>query len=78
MSTAHWPTRRAHCCRAHGDGLRLSFAAPAVRPPTEQPRRIPLNRPTGLVGRAMNLYAERKYGQEMDNLLAMAHNPGCC
>jgi alkylhydroperoxidase family enzyme len=38
--------------------------------------RIPLNRPTGLVGRAMNLYAERKYGQEMDNLFAMAHNPG--
>jgi len=36
--------------------------------------RVPLTEPTGLVGKALNFYAKRKYGQVLDNLLAMAHN----
>ena len=36
--------------------------------------RVPLDPPTGLIGRALNFYAKRKYGQVLDNLLALAHN----
>ena len=35
---------------------------------------MPLTPAKGLVGRALNFYSKRKYGQVMDNLLAMAHN----
>ena len=49
--------------------------APALPAATRSSRaRVPLDQPTGLIGRAMNFYATRKYGQVMDNLLAMAHN----
>ena len=36
--------------------------------------RVPLDPPTGLIGRALNFYAKRKYGQVLDNLLELAHN----
>ena len=36
--------------------------------------RVPLDQPTGLTGRVLNLVAKRKFGQTMDNLLAMAHH----
>jgi AhpD family alkylhydroperoxidase len=36
--------------------------------------RIPLDPPTGLIGRVLNLYSRRRYGQVMDNLLALGHN----
>jgi alkylhydroperoxidase family enzyme len=45
--------------------------APALPAATRSSRaRVPLDQPTGLIGRAT-----RKYGQVLDNLLAMAHNP---
>jgi AhpD family alkylhydroperoxidase len=49
--------------------------APAV-PDTERAgrARVPLTKPTGLVERAMNFYATRKFGQQLDNVLALAHN----
>ena len=50
--------------------------APALPAATRSSRaRVPLDQPTGLIGRALNFYATRKYGQVLDNLLAMAHNP---
>ena len=49
-------------------------AAPVAAATRTSRARIPLQAPTGLIGRAMNLYARRKYGQVMDNVLAMAHN----
>jgi len=50
--------------------------APALPAESRSSRaRVPLDPPTGLIGRALNFYATRKYGQVMDNLLAMAHNP---
>ena len=49
--------------------------APALPAATRSSRaRVPLDQPTGLIGRALNFYATRKYGQVLDNLLAMAHN----
>lgn len=49
--------------------------APAVTPAARSSRaRIPLEQPTGLIGKVLNLYAKRRYGQVMDNLLALAHN----
>ena len=49
--------------------------APPVEATARSTRaRVPLTEPTGLVGRALNFYAKRKYGQVLDNLLAMAHN----
>ena len=36
--------------------------------------RIPLDPPTGLISRALSLYSRRKYGQVMDNLLALGHH----
>jgi AhpD family alkylhydroperoxidase len=36
--------------------------------------RIPLTKPTGLIERAMNFYATRKFGQQLDNVLALAHH----
>ena len=36
--------------------------------------RVPLTEPTGVIGRALNFYGKRKYGQVLDNLLALAHN----
>jgi alkylhydroperoxidase family enzyme len=36
---------------------------------------VPLDPPKGLIARAMSFYATRKYGQVMDNVLAMAHHP---
>jgi len=49
--------------------------APAVPDATRIGRaRIPLTKPTGLVEGAMNFYAKRRFGQELDNVLALAHN----
>ena len=36
--------------------------------------RVPLEEPKGLLGRAMSYYSRRKYGQVLDNGLAMLHN----
>ena len=50
--------------------------APALSAAARSSRaRVPLDQPTGLIGRVLNFYATRKYGQVLDNLLAMAHNP---
>jgi AhpD family alkylhydroperoxidase len=37
--------------------------------------RVPLTQPTSVIGKAINYYAKRQYGQVMDNGLAMGHNP---
>ena len=36
--------------------------------------RVPLDPPQDLVGKALNMYAKRKWGKVMDNLMALAHN----
>jgi alkylhydroperoxidase family enzyme len=59
--------------------IRQSAAVLVPAPPVSSTARstrarVPLSEPTGLVGRALNFYAKRKYGQVLDNLLAMAHN----
>lgn len=54
----------------------VTVPAPPVEATARSTRaRVPLTEPTGLIGKALNLYAKRKYGQVLDNLLAMAHNP---
>jgi AhpD family alkylhydroperoxidase len=35
---------------------------------------VPLDEPKGLLGRALNFYSRRKYGQVLDNGLALMHN----
>jgi AhpD family alkylhydroperoxidase len=49
-------------------------AAPVPTAVRTSRARVPLTPAKGLVGRALNIYAKRKYGQVLDNLLAMAHN----
>ncbi len=49
--------------------------APAVPARTRSSRaRVPLDEPKGLLGRALNFYSKRKYGQVLDNGLALMHN----
>ena len=36
--------------------------------------RVPLDPPQDLVGKALNMYAKRRWGKVMDNLMALAHN----
>ena len=49
--------------------------APAVPTAVRTGRsRVPLVKPTGLIERAMNFYATHRFGKEMDNVLALAHN----
>ena len=53
----------------------LPVPAPPIDAPTRASRaRIPLTNPKGLTGKALTWFSTRKYGQVLDNLLAMAHN----
>jgi len=50
---------------------------PAAPVPTEvrnSRARVPLTPVKGLLGRVLTFYSKRKYGQVLDNLLALAHN----
>lgn len=52
-----------------------AIGAPAVSALARSSRaRVPLDEPKGLLGRAMSFYSRRKYGQVLDNGLALLHN----
>ncbi|MET0863131.1 MAG: carboxymuconolactone decarboxylase family protein [Nakamurella sp.] len=54
-------------------GLTLLAAAVPAHERTSRAR-VPLTPVKGLIGRALNFYSQRRYGQVLDNLLAMNHN----
>ena len=73
---------RPRAAQQSSEDIEVSITQPPVIPAPALPAaarssraRVPLDQPTGLIGRALNFYATRKYGQVLDNLLAMAHNP---